>query len=107
MHIAPCTKYSSSTSTFFRISAISSMDTSRASTTREAPISFHIFTVRQLAALAWVDTWIGRRGAASRASWNTPRSEMSAASAPMSCKNFRYVSSPSRSPFRGMILTVT
>ena len=60
MHMAPCTKISSSVAVFSEISAISASDSSRASTTRSTFFCFsQKCTPAQLTTVAWVLMWIG------------------------------------------------
>ena len=105
--MAPCTKASSSTSVLLRISFISANDSSLASTTRLAPRFSQVFTAAQLVVLAWVLTCSGIAGIVSRATDQTPRSEISRASAPVSCRLRRYSGRAVRSSLWAKILTVT
>ena len=86
MHMAPCTKASSSTSVLLPISFISARESSLASTTRLAPRFSQAFTAAQLLVFAWVLTCSGMPGMTSRATDQTPRSEIRRASAPVSCR---------------------
>ena len=91
MHIAPCTNASNSNSggVFSRISRISAMLNSLASTTREAPILYQAVQAWAETEDAWVEMWMARPGATSRTRVNTPKSDTITASTPMDSKKIR------------------
>ncbi|KWV87704.1 hypothetical protein PFLmoz3_02641 [Pseudomonas fluorescens] len=90
MHKAPCTNTSNSiVGTCWRISPISSRDSSRDRITLQMPCCCQNATLAQFTVLACTDRWIGICGKCWRTSMISPGSDMISASGPMAITGAR------------------